>query len=154
MYHTIPLAVFIEAYYNQWWIKRVMRKGEAIMTAVFPVSMTALWLGAMIALLIAPGENYGTDESYTAVRVSAVRATAKDDIAREQSCPFGTHYFKKPGEVSPDGFEHQAFPDLVYVDGTAYVISREAHSHYVQTSDPDEYVPAGRILRNCSLVVR
>lgn len=94
---------------------------------------------AMIALLIAPGENYGTDESYTAVRVSAIRATAKDDIAREQSCPFGTHYFKKPGEVSPDGYEHQAFPDLVYVDGTAYIISREAHSHYVQTSDPDEY---------------
>ena len=37
---------------------------------------------AMLALYIVNGENYGTDENYTAVNVSAILMTAKDEIAR------------------------------------------------------------------------
>ena len=94
---------------------------------------------AMLALYIVNGENYGTDENYTAVNVSAILMTAKDEIARRESNPYAVHYIKKSGELSPDGYPHQAFPDLVYSDGDIYIISRQAPSHYVTTSDPDEY---------------
>lgn len=95
---------------------------------------------AMIALYIVNGENYGVDDDhYTAVTVTAVLLTARDEIAREQYNPYTTHYIKRPGELSPDGFAHQAFPDLLYSDGNTYIISRQAPSHYVTTSDPDEY---------------
>ena len=100
------------------------------------VTLTA---DAVIGIYINNGTNYGVygEESETRVRVEAIEMTAKDNVSRRAVWE-KTAYIKQPGELSVDGYPHQAFPDVVYANGNELIISRVAQSHYA-SDDPADW---------------
>ena len=115
------------------------------------VTLTA---DTVIGIYINNGTDYGTygEETETRVLVTAVEVTAKDNEARRAIWENVT-YIKKPGELTSDGFPHEAFPDLVYANENMLIISRESKSHYAP-DDPadwggmsiDKVFPDGRLI--------
>lgn len=104
------------------------------------VTLTA---DAIVGIYINNGTDYGVygEASETRVTVTAVIMTAKDDVARDiarRATWEKVSYVKYPGELSPDGYPHQAFPDVVYADGDELIISRVSQSHYAP-DDPSEW---------------
>ena len=81
-------------------------------------------------------DNYGTASNPTTIEVAAYPLLYIKNRLNSLNF-YQKNTLKEPGEVSLSGYDHQAFPDVEYVDGKLVIVSRVSKSHYTPISESD-----------------